>query len=707
MRTEQFLTSLKTEAILLAYKKKLYTLNVCALGFDLDVDENEEHPVISGALGDEVATSLPAYISRDEATSDFLFLGTIEETQGFLCSDTLAEKYFKGSNDAVDKPITRPFPGDVVIARIPMCLPKLRGVSIIEGLISDDTVSNSMENYHPQAASWLAIQSKISKSPNLVLTETRVKLLDESLIPKVPHCNVPLRRTHKLDLTLMVGVDYAANILTTNTATRILAVNSNNTDAFKIANPDLYPVATPTQTTTLPTSLEASDDATQASDQALIDKKYMRAMAGKMLLLARVSDDEPTVTLPEFREEFLSVLQESSKDLLVRLYRSGVTDFAHDRQQDSRDYFTRMIRLGIWNNCTVNLWVQDYLHDKPLDEAPHLLKQYISMLNFLAQSFNTNDEEFAKYLSASTREEMETLVGESTDKKAKIGLETYIGGQQDRPEDVVTAMANLEAHLAYMEDFDTDDDDNKPLLVQMLRKIADIITSQKFMKFVDKYNSQYPWIPHTLLVYVQMIFAEFATIARNNRYIAKVLKGDVIPASAYDRVQEIFRDCIRDLTKASTLQSYLPFQTKPGSYVNKKRQSRQDSAGPNNPDSDPSKTKRRRVDTSKGWFTATGPVRFPLSERICNRFGQIGSFCKEGGNCPYKHKIFPAHFSPVDIQKIIDYISSNKDVSFATHINLDELSAKLTTPQSDPPKTKQDSEKDADATGAKASGLDK
>lgn len=54
------------------------------------------------------------------------------------------------------------------------------------------------------------------------------------------------------------------------------------------------------------------------------------------------------------------------------------------------------------------------------------------MLNFLAQSFNTNDDEYAKYLSASTREEMETLVGESTDKKAIIGLETYIGGQQER-----------------------------------------------------------------------------------------------------------------------------------------------------------------------------------------------------------------------------------------------------------------------------------
>ena len=283
-----------------------------------------------------------------------------------------------------------------------------------------------------------------------------------------------------------------------------MAVKSTNMSKNRDAFPELYS-APPAPGASVSNPSDTSDERTEASDQALIDKTYKRALAGKQLLLALVPDGDAFVTLPVFRDDFISVLQESSKEILVRLYRSGVTDFAHDRQPESRDYFTRMIRLGIWNNCTVNLWVQDYLHDKPLDESPHLLKQYISILNFLAQSFNTNDEEFAKYLSASTREEMETLVGESTDKKAKIGLETYIGGQQDRPEDVVTAMANLEAHLAYMEEFDMDDDDAKPLLVQMLRKIADVMTSQKFMKFVDKYNNQYPWIAHTLLVYVQMI----------------------------------------------------------------------------------------------------------------------------------------------------------------------------------------------------------
>lgn len=226
---------------------------------------------------------------------------------------------------------------------------------------------------------------------------------------------------------------------------------------------------------------------------------------------------------------------------------------------------------------------------------------------------------------------MEVLLGESTDKKAKIGLETYIGGQQERPEDIVTAMANLEAHLAFMENFDSDENADKPLIVQMLRQLADVITSQKFMKFVDKYQSKYPWIPHTLLVNVQMIFAEFATIARNNKFILKVLRKEVIPKSAFDRVRSLFKDCLSDFNKAANMQSFVLFQTAPSSYASKKRPNPSDGQSSSPRDGDPAlrDKKRLRGDTSRGWFTASGPIKFPssLTERLCNRFGQVGSVC--------------------------------------------------------------------------------
>ena len=163
----------------------------------------------------------------------------------------------------------------------------------------------------------------------------------------------------------------------------------------------------------------------------------------------------------------------------------------------------------------------------------------------------------------------------------------------------------------------------------------------------------------------------------------RVLQGVVIPSNTYDRVQEIFQDCVRDLTKAANLQSYIPFQTKPGSYVQKKRGQPSDQADTSTSDSDPNRFKKRRFDSSKGWFIASGPVRFPVTDRIYNKFAQVGSVCRDGSNCPFKHKIFPLHFIETDIKKNIDYVSNNKDVNFAPHIKVEELLAKPTSSSSD------------------------
>ena len=125
-RIEQFFSSQKTEAILLAYKKKLYLLNVCALGFDLDADENEEHPVVSGGLGDEVATCLPAYIPCDELTADFLFLGTDDETKLFHRTQPLPDEFFVDAANPSAHALPRIAPGNLHIAPNFAALPSLK-----------------------------------------------------------------------------------------------------------------------------------------------------------------------------------------------------------------------------------------------------------------------------------------------------------------------------------------------------------------------------------------------------------------------------------------------------------------------------------------------------------------------------------------------------------------------------------------------------
>ena len=87
------------------------------------------------------------------------------------------------------------------------------------------------------------------------------------------------------------------------------------------------------------------------------------------------------------------------------------------------------------------------------------------------------------------------------------------------------------AHFAFIINFNDKPDKQKPLMVRYFRKIADVLSSKEFVTFIQKYITKFPWIPHTIPLQVQLVFSAFVTIARNNRYISMVRRGQEIPYS--------------------------------------------------------------------------------------------------------------------------------------------------------------------------------
>ena len=193
-REDQLLSSNKTEGIIVAYKKKIYTFNTCALSYDTELDEDEDVPLISGGLGEEVATTLSAYFKKLNAISDFLFIGTMEETSPFTRIAVLPSKYFKDDDSPVDKVLARPTQGDLVIARISLCIPKLRGIVIQEGSFKDNNVVQSITAYHHAASAWFHVQCLIANQPGRVITEGRLASISKDIIPAGTH-NVRLYKS--------------------------------------------------------------------------------------------------------------------------------------------------------------------------------------------------------------------------------------------------------------------------------------------------------------------------------------------------------------------------------------------------------------------------------------------------------------------------------------------------------------------------------
>ena len=83
IRNHQRVTSSKTDGILAIYQNRVITLNVPQIGYDHLDDENESNPLITGALGLEVAKTYPTFAQFKETTSDLFSLGRQEDTTFF------------------------------------------------------------------------------------------------------------------------------------------------------------------------------------------------------------------------------------------------------------------------------------------------------------------------------------------------------------------------------------------------------------------------------------------------------------------------------------------------------------------------------------------------------------------------------------------------------------------------------------------------
>ena len=94
--------------------------------------------------------------------------------------------------------LPRLLPGDLHVARVPMCLPKLRGVTISEGLLTDEVVITSMTEYHDIAAAWLAIQQKNSKTPAPVFSKERLQQVADNVVPIFPLARTIFRKPPRL-----------------------------------------------------------------------------------------------------------------------------------------------------------------------------------------------------------------------------------------------------------------------------------------------------------------------------------------------------------------------------------------------------------------------------------------------------------------------------------------------------------------------------
>ena len=421
------------------------------------------------------------------------------------------------------------------------------------------------------------------------------------------------------------------------------------------------------KTTTSHHKSSDSSPPTEKIGEEIVNKKYSRFIQSWRLLLA-IKNSDGKIVLPQLSKQFVQCFS-SSKTENVRTFKGFMKDWMRDRSHNNRDYFIKNISKLLMNHATCTMLLQCSFHLTSLDDDKAELDHSISMLNFLPVSQESS--EYQSYCATTRGEELDEVMEECPEKKVKKNTKTFCKGMQDSVGHVLTAMANLDAILAFVVSCDQKEEYQTPMLVWYIRRFADIIISPDFQSFERKFLPDCPWIPHNLLCMIQQLLAEAASVADNTANINLVIEKNQVPTSLYDRLFLVYETNIKNMTMCCTMNHPGVFQLAARSFTNKnpKNFNNQKRKPGEAEDASNDKSPSKQNLSKRGWFVSTARFSWPqtLSIRPCIKFGQQGLSCRNP-NCTFDHKIFPQHFSETDKKNMIQFEKNTDGFSFTQYV---------------------------------------
>jgi len=683
VRQNQLLLSPHVEGIILIQNSKVVILYLPTIAFDPSTDPDETNPILLGAAGTFCSTAIPSSIDLSKVLADFLILTEATPTpalETFPSGIVFDPKHFSSHPNKVDNALPPTSYQSTKCIAVPLALPKVRGTKIIEGSITNPTVLASFNEYHPVAHKWLQHHIAHATLPATNVTTGSLTVIDNNLLPTSPMQN-HLHGNAQLHLNVLYEADQDISSLRKQILSALQQkIALNTTKHHGVPNEDIDSHGQPPTPSLLGDIL--LDNQTMSDNFSIggtsIEGKYRRPLNTWRLFLSSVGNDG-NISLPVFTDAFLEGYSSSSITENTRILNSSMREHDRARSTNTRDYLHKLISDNQWNNATTALFINAILFDSQLDEFDTYLQTSISLLTFLPTPHASMSQDIQSFLQKTNVENLEAIVGESNEKKRKINLKTFQGGLQETPIQVLTGLANLESKFSFMVDYEHLPPTQQPLFVQWLNNLANIYSSRDFTKFYDKHKKTLPWIPHTMVNQVQIIFSLTARVAKSYTNQTALRKDKSLPPSIFKTAHKAYNDIIADIERAYSGATLGCFATPPPSYVPPQQapqvQRPRLYAPPNqlplsnqrNISSYPSHSSRPQK--RRGWLQATGSYRWPKLQCgfLCNKFAQVDSQCTND-SCTLKHLVFPHSFSDSDKRNLYDFVINHPNLSFAPHI---------------------------------------
>jgi hypothetical protein len=352
---------------------------------------------------------------------------------------------------------------------------------------------------------------------------------------------------------------------------------------------------------------------------------------------------------------------------------SSLLEAACIDRADNFHYLDRAIKLPGFSQLAAKSLTQAISKRTPLDDDLQYKKNEISILTMLPPPTAHGSESaaaYAQYRRSTHDTEIDHLVGQNEKQQSRVGTEIFTGGNQNTPDDIVTAIANMDLILMVKYGFDPNDETTMPLIAKLARRLADLYTSRNFRTWFEKVSPTAPWITHTLLTQVHSLFSMIAGIANNPTNRRTFKRGIALDPAIYTKVVLEYNR-IYDNTMATISSSSLGslFTSPPSSFEAKKvNNNKRKNISEATPNERPNKIQANGGSNNKGWLVnTTGRHVHVPGVQFCSAFACDNGVCRYNA-CTRGHKNYPRDFDKSEQGFICNHVKATHGLQFASHV---------------------------------------
>jgi hypothetical protein len=235
------------------------------------------------------------------------------------------------------------------------------------------------------------------------------------------------------------------------------------------------------------------------------------------------------LTPPTLTDNFLEAISTSSstKDLSRNLISILQVD-QEDRDFKSGDFILRAADPPSINQAFMTYFIGACFPSHSLPKNLETLKSTFNLYS-LTPPPSSSDKDYLSHLRATNDNDTDFLLEQPEAKQAVVQRKCFIGGNQETLDDVLSTIGNIFYFAKSIVDFDINNTSSYPLILLRYSEFAEYIYDSEFKSLFQKHIPAMPWLPHSLISYIQQHFQDVTPIATKPKNLRSTLAGEPLP----------------------------------------------------------------------------------------------------------------------------------------------------------------------------------